>query len=116
MERLPIFEDRVYVASATGTNDYIDGERVRPGEVWEVTRMFALCNGHTATDARIGPYNGATHVVLANSAMGTSNVGVNFLGPIYLREGQNLRCHIIGATAADVLTFSYQYIKHVERE
>ena len=114
MVKLPILQQKIVKLTAAGTNDYLNSEMVKPGQFWEVTRVFVLNVDHTATDARVGPYNGADHFVLANSAIGTANVGVNFLGPFYIREGHTFRCHVVGATASDDLYFIFQYKVYTE--
>jgi hypothetical protein len=114
MVKLPIYETKIVKLTADGTNDYLNGEIVRPGEFWIVNKAFVLDVNTSATDVRVGPYNGVDHFVLQSKPIATANVGVYFEGPFYVREGQRFRAHVVAATAADDLYLIFQYEKVLE--
>jgi len=116
MITLPIVEEEVVQLTALGTNDYLDGKRIIKQEVWEVIWVCVYDATNDVTTIFVGPYNGATHFKVAAKTPTAAYDALSIQGPIYIKPTQNLRAHIVGATASDDLYMYYQFIRHYLEE
>lgn len=90
-----------FVSTSTGT-EYINDERVKPGELQIITRLAVENLNNTMTRFRICVWDGANLHFLAEQKSSSAATLYAFVDPIYLSEGENLRIELVGASVGDV--------------
>lgn len=89
------------VASLSVTSERLEFEQLEAGFVYVITNIIAVELGVGTPQVKIGAKLGATDQIYESATVGNAEDSVEYIGQIFLKEGDKIFAIFEGATAAD---------------
>ena len=105
MSEVKVFTDEQEVQYATGKSAYLEGERLKPGQVVKLTHLSAKFQNIATTEyVEVGYWNGHSYVELKKAAPAVIGYFVHWDGEIYLREEQYIYAYLADVADGEKMT------------
>jgi len=105
MSNIRTFRDEKEVYYETGKSKYLEGTRIKPGQVVKLTHLAATFQNAATTEyVELGYWNGHGYVELKKAAPAVAGYFIHWDGEVYLREEQYIYAYFADVSDGELMT------------